>query len=80
MYIGDMYFNYRRLDRCNSITDGDRCVSIACGIEYDTIMIESDALDLIDQFALDITLIIGKMNMRIFCDKLLRKMSNDILP
>src|SRR5689334_4158458 len=70
MNIRDMYFYYRRLDRCNSIADGDRCVSIACGIEDDAIMIESDALDLIDQFSLNVTLIIGKMNMRIFCDQL----------
>ncbi len=66
MHIGDMHFHHRRFDGSNRITDGNRCMGVAAGIQNDTIMIKPHPLQFVDQFTFYIALKIADRYIGVF--------------
>jgi len=65
MYVGDMHFDDRTFQRTDTVVEGYAGVSVRPGIEYDSIISESHLLHLIDEFSLNITLIVVYLILRI---------------
>ncbi len=74
MYVGNMHFHHRRFDGSNSITNGDRSVSVTTGIQDDTIIIKADPLQFVDQFSFHIALKIAGLNIGVFLFKGIQKL------
>src|SRR5579859_8040804 len=64
MYIADMHFDHRRGNGGDRITDGHRSMRVSTRIEDNTVGREPRPLQLVDQFAFDITLKILETDIR----------------
>src|SRR5690242_320928 len=66
MHIRDMYFHDRCFDGCYCIPDRHRSMRIPAWVKDDTIMIETDSLQFVDQFSFYVALKIIYRNAGIF--------------
>ena len=65
IHIADMHLNDRTFQRADAILQGYAGVGIGTGIQHDAVVTESHLLHLVDQFTLDVALVIVKLHLRV---------------
>ena len=58
MNVRDVHLNDWRLQRTDAVVQGNGGMRIGTGIQHDTVVSEADLLHLVDEFALNVALVI----------------------
>ena len=58
MYIRDVYLDYRCLERTDAVLESDGGVSVCTSIKHNTIVAKANLLHLVNQFTLNVALIV----------------------
>jgi hypothetical protein len=65
MDVGDMHLDNGTFQRANTVVKSHRSVGIGTCIEYHAVKAKAHLLQLIDQFSLNVALVVGYLHVRI---------------
>lgn len=62
VYVGDVYLHDGALQTADTVLQGDAGMGVGSGVQHDAVIGESHLLQLVDQFALDVALVVFNLH------------------